>query len=196
MAGLMVAINGKSLASVSDDGLNIIAVQIHGDVVGEELAVVEVFGGLYGQGAADKHLIWIADHEISQDDEVEITFVEEISTSHEGKTIEELHPESSSSAESGQSMHDLYEELSALPKVRERFTFNLVAPNGEMMRTRTGPDDYSFHLSAMWRWIKPTEARVSLTSNTLEKISKQEDGLDHAAFALQFGQSMKLRIGT
>ena len=196
MAGLMVAVNGKSLASVSDAGLNIIAVQIHGDVVGEELAVVEVFGGLYGQGDADKHLIWIADYELSQDDEVEITFVERISTSHEGKTIEELHPESSSDAKSGQSMDDLYEELSALPKVRERFTFELVAPDGEMVRMSTGPDDYSFHLSAMWRWIKPTEARVSLTSNTLEKISKRQHGSDHTAFTLQFGQSTKLRIGT
>ena len=196
MAGLMVAVNGKSLASVSDEGLNIIAVQVHGDVVGEELAVIEVFGGLYGQGDADKHLIWIADHELSQDDEVGITFFEEISTSHKGKTIEELHPNSISNAKSGQTMDDLFEEISALPKVRERFTFVLVPPEGEMVRTSTGPEDYSFHLTAMWRWIKPSEARVSLTSNTLEKISKRESGSDHAAFALQFGQSVKLRIGT
>lgn len=195
MAGLMVAVNGKSLASVSDAGLNIIAVQIHGDVIGMEFAVVEVFGGLYGQGDSDKHLIWVADYDISQNDEVKITFDEAVSTSQTGRTIEELHPESSSNAEYGQSIDDLYEDLSARPKVRERFTFDLVLPDGEVIRTSTGPDDYSFHLSAMWRWIKPTEARVSLTSNTLERIVRREGGSEHAKLALQFGQSVKLRIG-
>lgn len=196
MAGLLVTVNGTTLASVSNAGLNIIAVQVHGDVIGEEIATIEVFGGLYGHGDADKHLIWVSDHEISRDDEVEIAFGEKVSTSHPGKTIEELHPESGRQDGPGQSMDDLFEELSSRPRVREKFTFELVQPDGEMIRTSTDPTDYSFHFSAMWKWTKPDEARVSLSSNTLEKIGKREDGSNHAAFRLQFGQITTLRIGT
>jgi hypothetical protein len=196
MAGFLVTVNGTPLASISNEGLNIIAVQVHGDVIGEELAVIEVFGGMYGHGTADKHLIWISDHEISADDEVEIAFSESVSTSHSGKTIEELHPEAGSKNGSGQSMDDLFEELSSRPRVREKFTFELVQPDGDMIRTSTDPSDYSFHFSAMWKWTKPDEARVSLSSNTLEKIARREDGSNHAAFRLQFGQKTTLRIGT
>ena len=93
MAGLIVAINGKPIASVSVNGLNILTAQVHGDVLGEELAALDVYGGLYGQGDADKHLIWVSDQSVSAEDEVEIKFVENVSTSYRGRTIEELHPE-------------------------------------------------------------------------------------------------------
>jgi hypothetical protein len=196
MAGLLVAVNGRPLASVSSADLNIIAVQVHGDVVGEEIAAIEAFGGLYGHGDVDKHLIWVTDHEISRDDTVEITFLDQVSTSHPGKTIEELYPESGTQNGSGQSMDDLYKDLSSRPKVRDKFAFELVKPDGDMIRTSTGPEDYSFHFSAMWKWTKPDEATASLNSNTLERIVKREDGSNHAAFKLRFGEKMTLRVST
>ena len=196
MAGFRVTINGKQLASVSNDGLNIIVVQVHGDVIGEELASLDVYGGNYGSDEADKHLIWISDHEISSTDELEIAFGEDVSTSHPGKTIEELHPNFERRDQSSQSIEDMFEELSARPKLREKHTFELVSPNGDLIRKCTNHDDYSFHFSAMWRWIKADEARISLTSNSMERIAKREDGSNHATLKLQFGQKMKLRIGS
>jgi len=53
-----------------------------------------------------------------------------------------------------------------------------------------------FHCTAMWKWTKPEEARVSLTSNTLEGIEERTDGVKHAGFSLQYGQGVKLRVGT
>ena len=196
MAGFQVTVNGRHLASVSNEDLNIIAVNVHGDVIGEELATVEVFGGNYGNGEADKHLIWVSDHEISTDDEVEIVFREDVSTSPPGKTIEELYPEAENQDGSRQSMEDLFKELATRPKLREKHTFELVLPDGDLIRTSTGHDDYSFHFGAMWKWTKPDEARVSLSSNTLEKIAKREDGSNHAMFKMQFGQKVKLRVGS
>lgn len=196
MAGFQVTINGEPLAAVSNDGLNIIAVQVHGDVIGEELASVDVYGGNYGNGEADKHLIWISDHELSKDDEVEIAFSEEVPTSHPGKTIEELHPDSGEQDKSCQSIEEMFEELATRPKLREKHTFELTPPDGEIIRKSTSNDDYSFHFSAMWRWIKPDEARISLTSNTLERIVKREDGSNHATLKLRYGQKVRLRIGS
>jgi len=196
MAGLVVKVNGRLLASVSNADLNLISVYVHGDVIREEFAALEVTGGLYGHGDADKHLIWVNDHEVSRDDEVEISFGEDVSTSHAGRTIDELHPEPSSQDGSGQSIDDLFEELSSRPKVREKFAFELTPPKGEVIRSSTGADDFAFHFSAMWKWTKPEEARVSLASNTLEKIVSRQDGLNHAKLTLQFGEKVTLRIGT
>jgi hypothetical protein len=196
MAGFQVTINGKQLAAVSNDGLNIIAVQVHGDVIGEELASVDIFGGNYGNGEADKHLIWISDYEISNNDEVEIVFVEQVSTSYPGITIEELHPDDGVQDKPRQSIEDIFEELATRPKLREKHTFELTSPDGDVILKSTSNDDYSFHFSAMWRWIKADAARISLTSNTLERIAKREDGSNHATLNLRFGQKVKLRVGS
>lgn len=194
MAGLIVAINGKPKASVSAAGLNILTVQVHGDVLGDELSALDVHGGLYGHGDADKHLIWVSNHEISAEDEVVIEFGEEVSTSHRGKTIEELHPEPSSQKGPEQSMDDLVEELSARPTLRDSFNFELRPSKGELIRASTDLDVFSYHLSAMWNWTKPDQARVSLTSNSLEKIANREDGTKHAAFTLNFGEKLTFRV--
>lgn len=196
MAGLIVAINGKPLASVSDAGLNILSVQVHGDVLEEELSALDVHGGLYGHGEADKHLIWVRDHGVSAGDEVEIAFRDQVSASHTGKTIEELYPESNNQEGSEQSIEDLASELSQRPKVRDSFTFELLPPDGNLIRASTDPDDFSYHLSAMWNWKRPDQARVSLISNTIEKIAKREDGTRHAAFVLRDGEKLAFRIGS
>ena len=196
MAGFRVTVNGEQLASVSNDGLNIITVQVHGDVVGEEVAVIEVFGGNYGDGEADKHLIWVNDHQITSSDEVEVTFCENIGTSHPGKTIEELHPETEQQMGPWQPMEEIINDLAKRPRQRKNFIFELVSPFGKKIRSSTGLNEYMFHFSAMWNWSKPEQARVSLTSNSLEGIKKKENGVRHAGFSLQFGQGVKLRVGT
>lgn len=196
MAGLIVAINGTPLASVADAGLNILTVQVHGDVLGEEISALDVHGGLYGHGDADKHVIWVNGHEILVADEVEIAFRDQVSTSHPGKTIEELYPESSNQESPEQSIEDLAKDLSKRPKLRDRFAFELLPPDGDMIRASTDIDDFSYHLSAMWNWKKPDQARVSLTSNSIEKIARREDGSRHAAFVLRFGEKFTFRVGT
>jgi len=46
------------MASVSNEGQNIITVQVQGDNLGDEIAVLDFRVGLYGHGDADTHLIW------------------------------------------------------------------------------------------------------------------------------------------
>ncbi|MGI9319821.1 MAG: hypothetical protein ACR2O5_00265 [Thiogranum sp.] len=196
MAGFRVTVNGKELASVSSEERNIVTVQIHGDVIGEELAVIDVFGGLYEGNETDSHFIWVNDHEISSGDEVEITFCDDIGTSHRGKTIEELHPETEQQMGPWQPMEEIFKDLVKKPRLRKRFSFELVPSKGEPIHSSTGPNEYMFHCTAMWKWTKPEEARVSLTSNTLEGIEERTDGVKHAGFSLQYGQGVKLRVGT
>lgn len=196
MTGFRVTINGEPLAAVSNDGLNIICVQVHGDVIGEELASVDVYGGNSESGGNDKHLIWVSRRELSKDDEVEIAFVEDVSTSHPGKTIEELHPDSENQDKPSQSIQEMYAELAAQPKSREKHTFELTLPDGEAIQKSTSNEDHSFRFSAIWRSYKPDEARISLTSNTLERIVNREEGSNHASLKLGHGQKVRLQIGS
>ena len=80
------------------------------------------------------------------------------------------------------------------PKLRDGFNFELLPPDGDLIRASTDPGVFSYHLSAMWNWTKPDRARVSLTSSSLEKIASREDGARHAAFALMFGEKFTFRI--
>ena len=95
-----------------------------------------------------------------------------------------------------QPMEELLKGLSKEPKLREKFSFKLVPSHGEAIHSTTGKNEYMFHFSAMWKWLKPGEARVSLTSNTLDGIEKKSDGQKHAGQSLQFGQGVKLSVGT
>lgn len=155
-----------------------------------------MFGGLYEGKETDSHLIWVNDYEITSGDEVEITFLEDIDTSHRGKTIEELHPETEQQMGPWQPMEEIFKDLSTKPKLRDKFSFEVAPSHGETIHACTDPNDYMFHLSAMWKWLNPGEARVSLTSNTLEGIEKRANGEKLAGLSLQFGQGVKLRVGT
>jgi len=196
MAGFQITVNGKQLASVSNEELNILTVQIHGDVIGEELAAVDVYGGNYGNDEADTHLIWVNDHEIRSDDEVSIIFRESVETSHPGKTIKETHPESELKKEPRQSMNELFKSLAKQPQLREKFTFELDAPNTNTIHSSTGSDEYSFSFIAMWKWTQPDEARISLTSNSLGGIKKRTSGVKHAGFSLLYEQGVNFRVRT
>lgn len=196
MTGFRVKINGKELAAISNEGLNILTVQLHGDVIGSELAVIEIFGGHYEGDKADNHLIWVSDYEITSDDEVEIAFSESITTSYPGKTIEELYPEAEKIMGPWQPMGELFQDLAKKPKLRQRFFFELIPPSGEAIYSSTSLEDYSFNLIIMWKWLHPDEAKVTLTSNSLEGIEKRTDGNKHAKMPLQFGEMIKLRVGT
>jgi hypothetical protein len=48
----------------------------------------------------------------------------------------------------------------------------------------------------MWQWNKPESASVSLTSNTLEGVARQQSGTTHARTRLSFGEGVKIRVGT
>jgi len=194
MPGLSISLNGQHLVTIATEGLNVVSVQVHGDCIGPEFASIEASGGLYGEEKDNKHLIWVNEHQIAQGDEVDVTFLEEAETSHSGKTIEELYPDSDSQMGPWQSLEEIFRDLAQKPKVREQFAFQVVPPSGAVIHSCTEPNDHSFGFSVLWDWMHPDIVRVSLTSNSLEGIEKRQEGFEHARFRLQIGQSVKLRV--
>ena len=196
MPGFRVTINGKELVAVSVDGLNILSVQIHGDVIGDELAELQVFGGHYSGNETDTHLIWVNEHRINEKDEIEIIFSESVTTSYPGKTIEELSPKLEEQMGPWQPIEEMFSELSNEPRVRDHFSFILLPPSGEPIHAKTNNNEFSFNCSVMWKWLHPENASIWLTSNTLHGIKERKSGVSHAKLSLQYEQSIKLNVST
>jgi len=196
MTGFRVSVNSKEVAAVSTDDLNILSVQIHGDVIGDELAELQVFGGNYNGEETDTHLIWIDGFELHENDEVEVILHESIKSSCRGKTIDELHPETEVLPKENQTIDELFKDLSDKPKKRDGFSIKLHPSSGEPVIYKTSTDDFSFIFSVMWKWLHPEKASVWLTSNTLEGIKERKSGTNHARLSLQYEQGIKLNVGT
>lgn len=194
MPGFIVSLNGKSLLAVSTEGLNVLSVRVHGDLISPEFALIDVSGGHYEDEKNKMHRIWLNDQEIGPGDEVEVEFQEETSTSVPGKTIEELYPDEKPQMGPGQSIEEIFKDLAKKPKARNKFAFRVEPPLGEAMNSCTEPNDHSFCFSVLWDWTRPNFARVSLNSNSLENIEKRQGGTEHARFRLQPGQRVNFRV--
>ncbi len=196
MPGFRININGDKLVAVSADGLTILSVQIHGDVIGEELAELHVSGSKYKDESTDSHLIWIDQYRINAKDEIEIFFSDSVTTSYYGKTIDELYPHEKKQQGDNQKIEELFSGLSLKPKNRDYFRFKLTTPSGEVVCPETSTDDFSFNFIVMWKWLHPDRASVWLSSNTIRGITERENGTSHARLVLKNEQSIKLNIGT
>jgi hypothetical protein len=194
MPGFVVSLNGKRTVAVSTEGLNVLAVRVHGDLTGPEFAFINVSGGYYGDEENKKHLIWVSEREIYSGDEVDVEFQKETSTSAPGKTIEELYPDDETKMGPWQSVEEVFKDLAKKPIVREEFSFRVVPPSGEVINASTEENDHSFGFSILWDWTHPDIAHVSLNSNSLESIENTQGGTKHARFRLQFGECVNLRV--
>jgi hypothetical protein len=194
MPGFSISLNGRNVAVVSTQGLNLLSVRIHGDVVGPEFAALDVSGGNYGEGQENVSLTWVAEQALHPGDQVSITLLDAATSSHAGKTIDELYPEDEQPMGPWPSMELAFQQLATMPKVRTGFRFEVVSSQGDAIRSQTAPNDHLFAFSVLWNWLHPERARVSLSSNSLEQVEKREGGHDHTEFMLQCGQSVSLRV--
>jgi hypothetical protein len=194
--GLVVRINEKVVASVSSENLNIIAVRIHGDVLSQEIAALDVTGGYYGEPET-RHMLWVADHEISEQDEIEIQFLEVVENSHIGKTIEELHPESPvSEGNELIDMAELAKELEEEPRVRSGFDLHVCASGAEPQVFKVREPDYSFFVSVMWTWESMDSAKLGISSTTIQGIVDRKRGTEYLRGRLGRGHSIRVRVAS
>jgi hypothetical protein len=195
MPALAVSLNGEQLSVVSTDGLNLLSVRVHGDCIGPEFAVIEFSGGYYGEDKEKSHLIWEDSRGIRPDDEIQVTLLESASTSRPGKTIEDLYSDEEEVVGPFQTIEDHIRSLALKPKARERFTFKVIPPNATAIVATTRLEDHSFGFSVSWAWVHPERAKVSLSSSSLEEIASRRNGAHHTDFVLQYGESVRLRVG-
>ena len=202
MPGFRVRIDGKEIAAVSSDSLDVLSVSVRGDVVGRELASVEVSGGYYGDDAENTHLVWVDDYELTDQDSVRIEFLESISTATPGKSIEELYPDSAGldkapldSPSLAQELEAIATELKQKPRMRPGFSLRVVVGNEDRAVFKTKPEDFCFSLSLMWRWVKPSKALLWLSTTTIENIVQQRNGERLLRQELVFNDTVEFSVG-
>jgi hypothetical protein len=195
MIGLKFLLNNRVIASVSNRDRNIISATVSGDIIGPELAAANMIAGYYGDKHDTTHRIWLDDVEITDQDEIEIQFSDDISTIGRGLSIEEhakLHANDDEPAEEeGEDIHDW---LSHQPKARKCFSFELTAPNGDLIKIKSTENDFIFTFGVMWKWTNPDEISVHLSTTSLEDMKRQKPGVDHINIKLSLGQGVKFRV--
>lgn len=195
--GLIVRVNKEIVASVSSEHLNIISVRLHGDVLSSEAATLDVSGGYYGEPEATRHLLWVFDHEISEQDEIEIQFQEIATNSHDGKTIDEIHPEPSVPANGEpEDIVELAKYLQGQSRVRDGFDLYVGVGDAESQVFKIREPEYSFFVSVMWLWKSTDSARFSVSSTTIQSIAEKKSGADYLRGRLSHGQSIHVRVGS
>lgn len=197
MSGLKILLNNRELAAVSNHKRNIISAYVAGDVIGPELAALHLIGGYYGDPEETIHRIWLDAFELAEGDEIEIQFLKSISTTGSGMSIEEhaaAHTKDEASEEADD--EDIHTWLARQPKARDHFSFELEMTNCDLIRTKSGPEDFSFHFGVMWKWTNPDEASVRLSSTSLENMKQQKAGTVLSELKLHPGCGVKFRVST
>jgi hypothetical protein len=193
--GLIVRINKKVIASVCSENLNIISVRVGGDVISSEVATLDVTGGYYGAPEETRHLLWVTDHEILEQDEVEIEFLQFSENSHMGKTIEETFPEAIDEAkEQPQDINDLAEFLHKQPSVRKGFDICVRVGDAKEQVFEVREPNYLFSISAMWDWKSLDSAKLWVSSSTIQSIVTRQSGTSYLRQRMGTGQSVRIRI--
>ncbi|AUM11214.1 hypothetical protein [Ketobacter alkanivorans] len=196
MPAIVVLKNGVELAAVNTDAFNIMTVNLHGDVSGEEFSTLDFFGGVYGCGDKDCHLLWVNDVDVACTDTIEIRFVDAVTLESKGKTIEEIYTKDDSGDQNTETMEQTFEYLEGLPRARVNFKYKTETSRGDVSIFETSESDWSYHCLAMWQNFKPDKIRVTLTSNELSRIRHQEAGKKLFEHTLHQGDWVKVSFIT
>lgn len=191
--GFKVCLNGRELVTVSAEGRNMLHVRVNGVRANAEFAWLDVAGGWYGGDGPSSHLLWEADRLIQPGDEIEVTFLEDASTSRPGKTIEELYSENEEKVGPPPSVEQILAQRALEPLLRDGYVLSLTPPNGEAIIAQTEPEEFDFGLSVHWVWMYPERATVYLSSSSLDKVARREPGRRHARFYISSGERVVFR---
>lgn len=93
MPALSVTIDGVLIATVCTDGYDVLSVRAGGTRIDDHLANLDVAGGSYPENGEQTYLTWVNELYLQPGQVVTVSFLESASTSHAGKTIEELYPQ-------------------------------------------------------------------------------------------------------
>lgn len=174
MPALEISIDGVSVVTVNTDGLDVLGIDVGGTQIGKELASLDVSGGSYPEGGPPESLAWIASTPLCAGQQVSVVFHEQGSSTQPGKTIEELFPDEPPVEQTDFTpTEEMFKELRAKPKLREKFNLRLVSSSGASFVGETSPAEHGFGFSVLWNSFHPERARVSLHAYTLDNLENR-----------------------
>lgn len=195
MPALSVSIDGKTIATVSTDGYDLLSVRAGGTRIDEDFADLEVAGGSHPEGRESTYLIWVSALSLQPGQVVTVSLLESAPTSHAGKTIDELFPDKEPSAITDfKPTAEILADIRSRPKLRDKFSFRLRTSLGTTFVGETKPDEHGFGFTVNWNSFHPERARVSLHSYTLENLEHKGPMNNHVDERLYAGDSVRFEL--
>jgi hypothetical protein len=194
MPALSVALDGVIIATVCTDGYDVLSAGAHGTRIDDDPATLDLSGGSYPENGESTYLTWISEVPLNIGQVVTVSFIENATSSHAGKTIEELFPDEPKTQPAFKPPEEMFAELRARPKLREQFTFRLVSSTGTNFIGEAAPGAHGFGFNVLWNSFHPERARVSLHSYTLDSLEAHGPMNNHVEEQIQFGGSVQFEI--
>lgn len=195
MPALSVSIDGVMLATVSTEGFDVMSVRASGTRIDDGLATLDLSGGCYPEGSESTYLTWINDLLLQAGQVVRVTFLEAASSSHAGKTIEELFPDEPFPTQTDfKPTAEIFTELRAMPMLREKFSFRLALSSGTDFVGESAPDEHGCGFTVLWNSSNPERARASLHSYTLENLEARGAMNNHVEEKIYYGDWVQFEL--
>ncbi|RIJ86816.1 hypothetical protein RSP822_08370 [Ralstonia solanacearum] len=200
MPALSVSVDGNTLMTVStDDGYDLLSINIHGSRIDEAFATLNLSGGHYPDDGNSTYLTWIDQMPLQPGQAIAVSWQDQGSTSARGKTIDELATHESIAPIDPKQQPPLSEIIAALkkrPLLRGQYAFEWIAPDSTVMAGQTLPEETSLTLSVIWHVLhRDGAARVSLHSTTLDNLAAHAPLHYRAQCKLRVGESIRLQLG-
>ncbi len=195
MPALSVHVDGEHIATVSTDGLDSLSVGAHGTFVDEQMAELDVSGGSYPEGGESTYLVWVSAVHLRPGQVVTVSLLENSPSTLRGKSIEELFPGEPRSTQSDfKPTPEMYTEMRAKPKFREKYAFRFESSLGTKFAGETGPGAHGFGFAVHWNSFRPERARVSLHSYSLESLETRGPMNTHVEERIYHGDSVRFEL--
>lgn len=195
MPALSLSVDGMTIATVYTGGYDVVTVHAGGTRVDDDLATLDLSGGSYPEDGESTYLIWVANLPLQPGQAIEVSFLETASTSHHGKTIEELYPDETPTEPTDfKPTTEMFAELRNRPKLHDKFSFRLVSSVGTVFVGETTPDDHGFGFTVVWNSFHPECARVSLHSYTLDGLESHGPMNKHVEEHMHYGDSVRFEL--
>ena len=195
MPALRVFVDKAIIATVCTDGYEILSMQVSGTLVDEEFAKLDVTGGKYSGDADTNHLIWVSEMPLQAGQTIAVEMLEDAATSFPGKTIDELFPsDNSTEIEAFKLTSEMFDELRNKSKTRDRIAFHLSSSSDTSVDGHIAGEDHGFGFSVLWDAGRPTSARVSLHSYTLDSLQHNGPLRYYVKEKLGIGNSVLLKL--
>lgn len=89
---------------------------------------------------------------------------------------------------------EMYKQLRARPRFREKCAFRLESSKGTKFAGETEPGVHGFGFSVHWNSFHPERARLSLHSYSLEDLETRAASKYHVEERIYFGNSVRLEL--
>lgn len=198
---LRVSVDGIQVAAVSTESLDVLSVNLSGTKIDEEFSGLGVSGGRYPSDGASTHLIWLSELVVQPGQRVRVEVAASGSTSHAGKTIDELFPEDNADGEDSEEPKDsplsrdaVVDGIAARLQVRPGYCLGVESSSGTRCAANLSTEEHGFGVTFLWNSGRPERVSASLHTYSLEQLRTLGDFTYHWREHLHAGDWAEVKI--